>query len=100
MRVISLIAIILALVIGVVGAILYFEKKDRDLHKSLIGLCVSMPPLENVRVLGLNAKSAGRTTTYYYRISQTDSGTVSEVDEPVEHIVGKTIVPCNEQDAP
>jgi hypothetical protein len=95
MYLISFATIIFALFIGVFATIFYFDKKEREMLKTFIGVCVAMPPLEDVRVLGLNAlPTGGRHRSYFFRISQTDNGTVSEVDEPVGHIVGKPVVPC------
>lgn len=95
MRSISVGAVAAALFIGAFATMTYYDRQDVKQYRSLIGLCVSMPPLEDVRVLGLNSKGRYRSKSYFFRISQTDpDGTVSEVDEPVAHILDKPIVAC------
>jgi hypothetical protein len=81
---------------GVYSTAIYLERGNVKSYKALIGQCVSMPPFRDVKIVGLNSRSAGKGRSWWFRVSVTDpDGTVSEADESVLPYMEKQIIACS-----
>lgn len=74
----------------------YFERKTDALYESFANVCVTIPPMQFAKVIGLHYEPVFRGQKGYFTLVEvTPDGNKVEVVEPADNIVTQPVVACD-----